>query len=153
LPIDAKTYDTRTALAELRVVEVFPMAATVELIQTRQALPPLPSDVVAMPLKKRAAKHAVELIASVPARTALETKIAASPTLRLARNGEDGVLATLRLVGNSLTIEDEIGALFPAFSYSKGEDIALKNLANLGVARAVRALDGEYGVSNEELDI
>jgi hypothetical protein len=150
VPVDAPQHDARAAIAEVELVEVFGLVARAQSIWARHTVP---RDVVAVPITRRVARRAVAVVASVPARSALEAAIAGSPTLRIARADETAVLATVRLVGTAMTIDDDYGAMFPVAEFPREVHGTIKNLANLGVAQAVRSLDGEHGVRGEELDI
>lgn len=62
-------------------------------------------------------------------------------------------LATLRLTGDQLTIEDLAGPVFPPSRYPDGLADAIQDVVNLGVAQGVRALIGEHGLSAVGLPI
>lgn len=160
--VGAKTYDSRAALAQVEVTEV--MALTSKA-QWKQGMPgmlampgmqgeqELPVDAVAFPITRNAVRRAVALDVPEAERGRIEKAIAAVPTLRVATADESGVVATLKLAQDELTIEDAGGPMFPAARFPGELDGTIKNLANLGVAQGIRELEGEHGVFPHELAI
>jgi hypothetical protein len=150
MPVGSARYEARRAIARLEVVEVNALTATAR--RTTDARP-IPPDAVAIPLTRTATRRLVAVDAVGPARDAIAKAVAASPTLGLTEPGDPAALATLRLVGDALTIEDAWGPLFPPAAFSDELAATVKNVANLGVAQAVRELEGEHGVSGHEVEI
>lgn len=148
--LGAARYDSGAALAQLEVTEVAALSATAKW---RQGAKQLPVDAVAFPLLRNAERRAVVLDAPAALRGRLIEDLSATPTLRVAEKGELGAVATLRLAGDALTIEDAAGPLFPAARFPQELPGTLKNLANLGAAQGLRELLGEHGVFAGELAI
>lgn len=148
MPVGAAQYDSRKALAQLEVTEVRALTSSA---RWRQGARALPVDAIAFPIRRNAVRRAVKLEAPADERERLARELAATPTLRPAAADEPGAVATLRLAGGDLTVEDAAGPLFPAARFPAELPDALRNLANLGVAQGVRGLLGEHGVFAREL--
>jgi hypothetical protein len=150
MPIGAKHYDAKHALAVLEVVEVLALTAKAKQVKGAR---PLPAEAIAIPISKQGTKRAVALEIPTPARVKVEAAITASPTLRVAAPDEASPIARLKLVNDELTIEDSSGPLFPAARFPEELAGTIKNVANLGVAQGLRELEGEHGVFANELGI
>jgi Caspase domain len=114
---------------------------------------PVPTDPVGIPTERAAVKQAITVIAPAESRAAIEREIAASRTLCVAADGEDAAVATLRLVGDQLTIEDKLGPLFASATYPTAIHAVVQNLANMGAARRLRELEGEGGIAASQLEV
>jgi hypothetical protein len=150
LPSDAPIQDEARTLAQLEVVEVFATAASA---RRTAGAHPVPDDAFAVPIRRCVPRWAVAIDASGAARAEIEAAIATSPTLRTARPGELGALATVRVDGGTVTLESASGPLFPPAPFPAQLGGALAHLANLGVAQGIRELEGEHGVVASELAI
>ena len=150
MPIGSTSYDARRALGELEVVEVHALTSYARRNAGDTAIP---VDAVALPITRNVLRRAVVVVAPDDARPAIEHAIAASPRLRIAQDGEPATVARLRLAGGLLTIEDNRGPMFPAMRFPGELSATVTNVANLGVAQAVRELVGEHGVHERELEI
>lgn len=150
MPGDARGYDARSALARVKIVAVSATTSTAQRIAGDE---PLPADAVAFPLTTSATRRPVAILAPANALPAIEAAIAATPTLRIAEPQEAPVIATLRLAGDALTIEDAMGPLFPAARFPADLDDTIRNIVHLGLAQSLRELEGEYQVSARELAI
>lgn len=152
MPVGSTSYAAAKAIAEVEVVDLQGLTAQTKLRNWKNEHTEIPVDAVAVPIVRNATRRAVTLDASGAARLAIEQAIDATATLRVARPGEPA-LATLRLAGDQLTIEDAAGPLFPSAPYPADLEPTIKNVANLGVAQAIRELEGEHGVFRNELAI
>lgn len=132
----------------------------------------LPEGAVAIPRQRAARRRPVTLIAPAHQLPKIEQALAAAGTLRPASpagaasaTGADGAaggagaagdeppLATLRLAGDQLTVEDERGPLFPPWSYPRDLHAAVAPLGDLATARGLRELEGAHGLSARKLTI
>lgn len=150
VPLGAAHCDSSSVLAQLEVTEVRALTASARWRQGQRALP---ADAVALPIIRSAPRRAVVLEVPSTLRGRLAEELGATRTLRVAEAGERGAVATLRLDGDRLTIEDAAGPLFPAARFPHELPGVLKNLANLGVAQGIRELLGEHGVLSTELSL
>jgi hypothetical protein len=148
MPPGAPAYEGARAIANVRITATAPLVSTAELAGWKNGHAALPDGANAMPIEVTAPRRPVLLVAPEPTRAALERAIAATATLRVVAAGDGrDALATLRLAGQELTIEDPAGPVFPPTRYPAELDATLKNLVNLGVAQGVRELVGEHGLS------
>lgn len=109
-------------------------------------------DAVALPRELMAPRRAVQVIAPPQARTELEKEL--TGTLRAARPDErERALATLRLEGELLTVEDAHGPMFPALRYPAGVKETMARLVELGVAQGLRELQGDGGITERQISI
>jgi hypothetical protein len=114
----------------------------------------IPQDAVALPRELMAPRRAVTLLASPHGRAELEKELTLTRTLRIARQDEsERALATLRLEGELLTVEDERGPLFPALRYPQGVAETMALLADLGAAQGLRELQGDGGLTERQISI
>jgi len=150
LPAGSTIHDDARTLAHLEITEVF---ATTASARWTASVHPLPVDMVAVPIRRRASRWPVAIEGPQPARAAVEAAIAASPTLRTSSAGEVGALATVHIENDAVTIEATTGLLFPPAPFPSGLGSILAHLANLGVAQGLRELEGEHGVLAGELAI
>jgi len=153
MPLGAKAYDPARAIATLEVERVSATSAEARLRAWMAGHAALPPDSIAFPIEQQAAPRPVALAVPDAARPAIEEAFARARTLRAAAPDEPGALATLRLAGGELTIEDPEGPLFPPMRLDGELPLAVKNLANLGAAQGLRALEGEHGVYASELEL
>lgn len=153
MPFGSTSFDEDRAIATLRVLRAAPFVAIVEPAW-KNGHTHLPEDAVAVPVERTALRHPVALIAPDTERDAVATALAATRTLRIADPGE-GVapIATLRLAGHQLTIEDPAGPIFPPARYPQDLADTVRNLASLGAVRWIHSLAGEHGMSSRDLDI
>src|SRR5262249_37737427 len=112
-----------------------------------------PADAVAVPIELKPPTHPVTVIAPDDQRDAITAALRGARTLQVAGPDEQGTVATLRLVDKQLLIEDAAGPIFPAARYPEDLAETVKNVANLGVARRVRDMVGEHGLSEKGLEI
>lgn len=152
MPVGSASYAPATAIAEVEVTELLALTAQAKVRAWKNANTTIPVDAVAIPIVRNATKRAVALDVPGAARPAIEKAITEARTLRVANPGEPA-LATLRLTGDQLTIEDPAGPLFPPAPFPADLEPTIKNVANLGVAQAIRELEGEHGVFRNELGI
>jgi hypothetical protein len=154
MPLDATAYDDARAIAEVEIEDAAPLVSTAVLKEWKNGHSALPNDAVAVPLVVTATLRPVTVVAPEADRARLVQAIQDTRTLRVADASEDqAALATLRLTDRQLTIEDRAGPLFPPTRYPAELVDTIKNIANLGVAQAVRELVGEHGLSANDLDI
>ena len=154
MPLGAMAYDEARAIAEVQLDDTAPLISTAVLKEWKNGHSALPRDAVAVPLVVTATIRPVTVVAPEADLARLAQAIQDTRTLRIAAAGEDhAVLATLRLANQQLTIEDPAGPLFPPTHYPAELGDTIKNIANLGVAQAVRELVGEHGVSANDLEI
>lgn len=150
MKVGTSRYEARGELAQLEITAVQPLTSLAKL---RRGARTLPEDAIAFPIVRNAVRYPVRLEVPAAHRPRIEQAIAVSPTLRVAAPGELDPVATLKLSGQDLTIEDAAGPLYPATRFPDELTGTLKNVANLGVARGVRELLGEHGVFKQELSI
>jgi hypothetical protein len=150
LPAGVPVEDDADPLAQLEITEVFAMTACA---RRTTGGPPIPGDAIAVPIRRRAVRWPVAVQASQPARAAVEATIAESPTLRPAERDELGVIATVRIENDAVTVEDAGGPLCPPARFPGGLHGILAHVANLGVAQGLRELEGEHGVRADELAV
>lgn len=150
-----KAQDRRVAQARVTAIEA--TTASVELTWSGAASQ-LPDRPVAIPVERAARRRAITVVATEQ-RAAIAAAITETGTLRVADDGDpDPSIATLRLSSGQLTVEDAAGPLFPDGSYPDALAAAVQNLKNLGVACALRELEGAHrgdahGVYADELEI
>jgi len=149
MPVGTQAYRADKAIALVAVTSSSATSAGAQLDGAwRNGYAALPDDAVAIPLTQAARKRAIRLIAPDAAHAAIEAAITRIPTLRVAAADDaDPAIATLRLVGDALTIEDALGPIFPAARYPSELEPMVGNLKNLGVAQALRELAGSHGVA------
>lgn len=136
---------------ELEVVEVQLLRARVR--RREGAARALPPGTLAR-LRERAARRLpVALIADAPALAQLTKATTATRTLRVALPEDTTPVATLRVVGDHLTIEDGRGPLFLPLGFPKGVEGALQVVSGLAVARQLRALEGAHGIEPAALEV
>jgi hypothetical protein len=150
MPVGSLGYDAARSLGELEVKKA---GASTSLARRSAGTAAFGLDAVAVPLRKLAPRRAVALDAAEAEWQGLADAIAATKTLRVAERDEPGIVATLVARDGELTIADRDGPLFKPVSRATELGTALRNLANLGVAQAVRDLEGQDGVSLDEVVI
>jgi hypothetical protein len=153
MPPGAFAYRAAAALAELEVTETSSTFARACVRRWCNSCGELPAGAVAFPIEKQFVRRAVQIDVPAAAHRAVIEEIHRNGTLRLAEPGERDALATLRLRGDELTIEDALGPQFPSWAFPDGLPHAVANLADLGAAQALHELAGEHGVLASELDI
>ncbi len=114
---------------------------------------PVPADPVGVPTRFAAVKQAVTVVAPAELQGSVEKEFDSTRTLRVASVGEGTALATLRIHGNQLTIEDDLGPLFAPAAYPIAMKAAIQNLANMGAAQRLRELEGERGIAESALSV
>ena len=150
LPDDAATQDYDTdALAQVEITEVH---ATISHARQTTASADIPSDAVAVPIRRRVTRWPVATEGPATPRAMIDAALEASPTLRPARPGEHAI-ASVRIERDAVTLEDATGPLGPPLPLEGGLSSVLAQLANLGVAQGLRELEGEHGVFASELSI
>jgi hypothetical protein len=153
MPSGAQVHRAADEIAELKVLQVSATWCDATVAGWKNGHTELPPHAVAMPVVTQAKRRPVVVDVPAEALPAVKTRLDDGRTLRIADVKDAPVLATLRLRDGLLTVEDPAGPLFPATPYPDGLEDAIANLANLGMAQAVRELEGEHGVSEEELAI
>ncbi len=154
MPLGATAYEDARAIAEVQIDETAPLVSTAVLKEWKNGHSTLPSDAVAVPIRVTPAVRPVAVVAPEADRARLAQVIGDTGTLRIADASEaQAALATLRLANRQLTIEDHAGPLFPPTRYPAELEDTIHNIANLGVAQAVRELVGEHGISATDLEI
>jgi Caspase domain len=148
--VGAQAYKREQALGTVEVTDV---GATTSTVRAEGQAPAFPPDAVAIPLTKNATLRAVRVEVPAAERAAIEGALALPRTLRVAGPDDADTLATLKLANGRLTIEDPLGPLFPPARYPSELAPTAKNVANLGVARAIRELEGQHGVYDHELSL
>ncbi len=150
LPLGASRLDDEAEIARVTVTSSTATAAEVQLEQWCNGKTALPEDAVALPRQRAAPRRPVAVIAPPPALPELERALAATRSLRLAaREGDqqEAPLATLRLEGEQLFVEDAHGPLAAPLIYPRQLADAVQYLVDLGVAQGLRELEGEHGIS------
>jgi caspase domain-containing protein len=154
------TYDIASFAATTRVAargavtRTRPTTAEVVITSWVSGATAIPADSVAVPVTRAAVQRAVVVAAPATERTAVAAAFASARTLRIAAPDEvNRGIATLRIADDRMTIEDTRGLLFPPAVYPASLAAVVHKLANLGVAQALRELEGEAGVLARELAI
>ena len=142
--------DGSATLARLEIVEVLSTTASARRIS---GVEPIPIDAVAVRAHSCAPRWPVAIEGPEPARVVVEHEIAASSMLRTSSPGEVGVVATVRISDDSLTLEDAQGPLFPPAAFPGELYRVLAQAANLGIAQSIRELEGEHGICAADLAI
>ena len=153
MPSGSRTYRVEDAIAEVKVEEPSATVSQAVLQCWKNGHAELPQAAIAFPIQRAIVQHAVEIDVPDAERQRVEAELARSGTLRVGDAEEATPLATLRLLDRLLTIEDRLGPLFPATRFPEDLQDTVANLANLGAAQRLRALEGEHGVSADEVDI
>lgn len=153
MPAGSVAYHSAAALAELEVTDTSPTFASARARRWSNGCGELPAGAVAFPIVKQLVRRAVRVDVSDAAHGTIVAEIDRSGTLRLAEPGEFDALATLRLRGDALTIEDTLGPLRSLRPFPGGLPQAVATLVDLGAAQALREFAGEHGVLAGELDI
>ncbi|HEX4417277.1 MAG TPA: caspase family protein [Kofleriaceae bacterium] len=155
MPLGAAGYDAARAIATLAITDAAPMTSAAAIERWQPGHTALPDDAVAFPIERRAPTYPVAIVAPAAAHAGLARAIAGTGALHAATpdTAAIAVLATVRLAGAALTIEDAAGPLFPALRFPDELDDALHHLTSLGVARRIRGLVGDHGLSAERLAI
>jgi hypothetical protein len=153
----ARAYRPEGAIAEVVVQEPSATTSIASLRAWKNGHRELTQTAIAFPIerssKRSIARRPVRLEVPLDARDALVDEIAATDELHVAGPEDRAALATLRLVGGSLTIEDALGPLFPPARSPEERKDAIANLANLAAAERLRELEGEHGVPAAEVEI
>jgi hypothetical protein len=141
------------AVAEAIVTSTGATTASVDLTWTTAGDEKLPDNAIAIPIERAAVTRPVTVIAPDELRPRIAELIEQTRTLREATaDDKDRTVATLRIADDRLTIEDAYGPLFPPADPASLAE-AVTNVKNLGVAQALRELEGEHGVYAHELEI
>lgn len=150
MPSGDLTYCAAKAIAKLRVRELSATTAELELVgwcNGHQALPP---SVLAIPIEKHAPRCAVAVDVPGEERAAVEARIAATRTLRVAAEGEASALGTVRRIDGALAIVDPAGPRYPAMADLQH---VVDKLVDLAAALRLRGLEGEHGVRASDVEI
>ncbi|HEU4732777.1 MAG TPA: caspase family protein [Kofleriaceae bacterium] len=153
MPLGCVRPDDRRAIATLELVEVGPMTSTATVQRWHAGHAALREDAVAIPVATRAPRHPVGVVAPAAERAVIAQALEAEPTLRPAEPPGEPALATLRLTGDRLTIEDPAGPLGPPLRHPGELVEAIRILANLGVAQRLRERVGAFGLDPATLEI
>lgn len=154
VPVHSATTDPAREIARVEVLSTSASNSEVAIKEWRNGCQELPDHAMAVPRQQVADRRPVTVLAPARERAEIEKRISLTRTLRVAGEGDaDFSLATLRLTGDQLTLEDHGGQLFPAVTYPRGLDDYLRHLIALGVAQGIRELDGEHGVPGRAVEI
>ncbi len=150
MPVGSAGIEADREIARAMVLAVSASSSEVVVKEWHNQHTAIPRDAIALPRERAAPRRPVTLIAPAPARAELEEALSSTRALRLAQE-EDGdtALATLRLDGAHLTVEDSNGPLGPPFRFPQQLKQAMRMLGDLGVAHGLRALEGEHGISEK----
>ncbi|MEJ7598630.1 MAG: protein kinase [Kofleriaceae bacterium] len=149
MPAGSFTYNRDASMGELEVLEVLPAFSRSRFLGSGAAIT---GELVAIPIVKHGLQRAVAIEVPLHDLVQVEALVAASPALRVARPHERPLL-TLRSHGGRLLIEDSVGVLFDLEGGMWSIPIAVRHMATFAAARGLRDLEGEYGVSLDEVDI
>lgn len=147
LPSGATVYEPDRELAQLEVVDVDSFTSRA---RRTSGTTELHDGAIAVPILRTAPRHPIRIDVPDDARDAITSAIGNARTLCIS---DDDPVATLRLAEGQLTIEDAWGPTFPPAAYPDELAPMIRNLANLGVARSLRALHGAHGVAATEVEI
>ncbi|HET7504070.1 MAG TPA: caspase family protein [Kofleriaceae bacterium] len=153
MPLGCVRYDERRAIATLELREVGPMASSAQIQRWHAGHTALPADAVAVPIAICGPRLPVAIIAPATERAVIARALVDEPTLRLVSSPGEPPLATLRLTGDRLSIEDAAGPLAPMLSYRADLAAAARIIADLGVAQRLREQAGAYGIDPATLEI
>jgi caspase domain-containing protein len=153
MPQGAVVYDTKSAIARVRIAEPSATYAAAELLGWDNGHACVPAGAVAIAIEKQVARRAVTVVAQESARHVIDAEISATPNLRPATGGEATALPVLRLSNGMLAVEDELGALFPPARFPEDLQRAIVHLSDLGAAQALRDLVGDHGVPASAVEI
>jgi hypothetical protein len=142
------------AIARVTVTSVAATTAIVAPGDWRGGHASLPAEAVAMPVSLAGPRRPVAIEAPEAERVRIGAALAGSRTMRPA-TAEDAelLLATLRVAGDSLTVEDHLGPLGPPLPYPQGLDRGVRQLGDLAVAQGIRDLVGSHGVDEADVEI
>lgn len=149
MPSADRTYHAARAIAEFRVREVLGTTAELDLVGWRDGHAALPPDALAIPIQKHAPRYAVAVDVPADERVAVEERISATRTLRVAAEGEASALGTVRRIAGGLAIVDPAGPRYPAMDLQRVVD----KLVDLAAAQRLRGLEGEHGVRASDVEI
>lgn len=150
MPVGSAGIEADREIARAMVLAVSASSAEIVIKEWLNQHTAIPKDAIALPRERAAARRPVTLIAPEPARAELSQALASTRSLRLAQEEEgDTALATLRLDGEQLTVEDSNGPLAPPFRFPQQLKQAVRMLGDLSVAQGLRALEGEHGISEK----
>lgn len=141
-------------LARATVTAAAATSAVAEVDLARGPRRPLPAEAVAIPVELAGPRRPVAIVAPDGERERLAAAVAGSGALRPATDEDAEVLlATLRLDGGLLTVEDHLGPLGAPRPYPHGLDAAARTLVDLAVAQGIRELVGSHGVADADVEI
>lgn len=152
MPVGATRFAVARAIAEVEVVGVEALTARLQVRAWHHGHTAIPVDAAAIPIARSAVRRAVAVEAAAAERQVIAQAIGATSTLRVASAGE-GAIATLRLAGDRVTVEDAAGPRFAPAGFPDQLDDVIEDLDNLAVAQALRELEGEHGVRRDEVAI
>jgi hypothetical protein len=153
MPSGSEAHQPQRAIAELRVERVSATRSHARIETWRNGNSAVPGHAVAIAIERLASRQAVAVKVPASVHPAVARAIKATRNLRVAEPSEGSVLATLRVVGNDLTIEDPGGALRPTTRFPAELPAAIDWLANRAAAQRLRGLEGEHGVLADEVEI
>jgi Caspase domain len=150
MPAGSPAHEAGKGLGEVEVTEVRVMTSSAK--RTAGA-GKIPVDALAFPIRKLAPRWPVRVVGTSGARPRVERELSGSSTLRVAEEGEASEIATVRLAGDELTIEDGQSLLFPAVSVTEQLSDAIHNLTMRGDAQRLRQMEGAHGVHADEIAV
>jgi Caspase domain len=155
VPMGTTELDPAREIARVSVISAAATSAEAVLKEWHNQHTSLPEDAIALPLELAPPRRPVTLQAPSLDLAELEKALMGTRILRAAHEEDgDNALATLRLAGERLTVEDVHGPLAPPFRFPQELNGAVQLLVDLGVAQGLRELEGEHGVSEKrELSI
>ncbi|HLL25890.1 MAG TPA: hypothetical protein VK427_27315, partial [Kofleriaceae bacterium] len=150
LPVNAVAHDVGKEVAKLQVVAVHPVISQATLAGGAASLH---VGAVAVPIIRTAPKHPVRVDVHEDAFDSVAAAVAATPTLFVANPSDPAPLASLKLTGDMLSVEDAGGPLLVGARFPEELTSVLKCIAGLGVARSLYSLLGEHGVHAREVEV
>jgi len=155
MPVGSRDFQRESGIALVTVRRALGTTAQAAVTEWLNDNKTVPKNAVALPQAIAAPKRTLELFVPVGAdRGPIEKAIDDARTLRIATPGDsDRPIAALRLEEGKLTIEDAKGALFPPAAYLSELAGTVRNLRNLGVAQALRELEGEHGILASDVEV
>jgi hypothetical protein len=159
MPLGATGDDPITRIAMATVTAVRPLEADVELGPVTADDGVVPAGALAFPVRRALARLAVRIEGSGPRLAELRAAIAEAPRLAVAAAGDaEAAPLVVQVAETSVRIADRVGDLvgpLPLAGTGARETLVevVEFLGDLAVARAVRELEGEHGVSADALRV
>lgn len=150
LPHGAYAHGDQGALAELQVIEVSPMRAIARRASGAVTISPA---AVAVRIRRGFPRWPIALDGPETARAVVQEALGSASRLRVADDREHGTLATIRIEGHTVFLEDAAGSLFPRLRFPAELDRVMVYAGNLAAAQEIRELEGEHGVHATEVSI